>query len=372
MTYTSYALGITLSAVITLSGCGQQAKESDEDHPEHMKEEAAGTVVHLDRHKVFHAGIRVEPVQNRSIPVPLSLPGKVSFDERRLAQITARVSGRVENISAFTNDRAGQNAVLLELFSQEFLSLQNEFLQASERWRRSRYRTSEDSVAARAIYESAKQKLMVIGLTEAEIADLDVNRIPQSHLHIRAPFAGTVIESNVRRGAYVQVGTELFELADLSTLWVLADLYEKDLPLVRAGMKAFVTVAAYPDSFPATISTIYNVLDERTRTVKARVDVPNKRGRLKPEMFCTVNVQTQFGKETIKIPASALLGETEKHFVFVALNDTTFERRDVRTGVETREFAEVLDGILVGERIVVKGGFFLKSELAKETFGEEH
>ncbi len=372
MTYTTYALAITLAAVITLSGCRQQAKESDEDHNEHMKEEAAGTVVHLDRHKVFHAGIKVESVQRKSVAVPLSLPGNVSFDERHLAQITARVSGRIENVSAFTNDYAGKDAVLLELFSQEFLSLQNEFLQASERWKRSRSKASDDSVAARAIYESAKQKLIVIGLSDAEVDDLEVNRVPQSHLHIRAPFAGTIIKSNVRRGAYVQVGTELFELADLSTLWVLADLYEKDLPLVRAGMKAFVIVAAYPDSFPGSISTIYNVLDERTRTVKARVDVPNKRGRLKPEMFCTVNVQTQFGKETIKIPASALLGETEKHFVFIALNDTTFERRDVRTGVETREFAEVLDGLLVGERIVVKGGFFLKSELAKETFGEEH
>jgi RND family efflux transporter MFP subunit len=168
------------------------------------------------------------------------------------------------------------------------------------------------------------------------------------------------------------MGTELFELADLSTVWVLADIYEKDLPSVRAGMKAHVTVAAYADSFVGTIATIYNVLDEKTRTIKARVEVQNRSGKLKPEMFCTVMIETQYGKETIKIPAGALLGETEKHFVFVALNDTTFERRDIRTGRETRDFAEVLDGLLIGEKLVVKGGFFLKSELAKETFGEEH
>lgn len=85
-----------------------------------------------------------------------------------------------------------------------------------------------------------------------------------------------------------------------------------------------------------------------------------------------VKIQTQFGKETIKIPSTALMGDTEKHYVFVAINDSTFERREIRTGVETKEFAEVLDGLLIGERIVVVGGFFLKSELAKETFGEEH
>ncbi|HEV8537310.1 MAG TPA: efflux RND transporter periplasmic adaptor subunit, partial [Bacteroidota bacterium] len=129
---------------------------------------------------------------------------------------------------------------------------------------------------------------------------------------------------------------------------------------------------AYPGAFSGIVSTIYNVLDEKTRTVKARVEVENRDGKLKPEMFCSVMIQTQLGKETIKIPASALLGETEKHFVFIATNDTTFEKRDIRTGVETREFAEVLDGLLIDEHLVVKGGFFLKSELAKETFGEEH
>jgi multidrug efflux pump subunit AcrA (membrane-fusion protein) len=153
---------------------------------------------------------------------------------------------------------------------------------------------------------------------------------------------------------------------------VLADLYEKDLPLVRVGRKALVQVSAYADTFPGTINTIYGVVDERTRTVKARVVVQNRDGRITPEMCCTVKVQTALSKVTIKIPAGALLGETEKHFVVVALNDTTLETRGVRTGVEAREFAEVLDGSLVGEKIVVEGSFFLKSELAKETVGEEH
>lgn len=372
MTHLKYLTVLALTSVLLLPGCGKQNKKSEESHIEHENETAATTIVHLDKHKVYHAGIRVEPVQSKSIAVPLALLGKVSFDERRLAQITARASGRIERLNVFTNDQASGNAVLLELFSQEYLTMQNEFFQASERWKRSQELATDEKTAAKAIYESAKRKLIIIGLTEAEAAELETTRIPQTHFHVRAPFGGTIIESSVRQGEYVQVGAELFELADLSTLWVLADLYEKDLPYVHAGMKAQVEVAAYPDSFAGTISTIYSVLDEKTRTVKARVQVENRHGKLKPEMFCTVNVQTQFGKETIKIPASALLGETEKHFVFIALNDTTFERRDVRTAFETRDFSEILDGLLVGELIVVKGGFFLKSELAKETFGEEH
>ncbi len=353
-------------------GCNKEQKaETEEHHGQHTGETSETAIVHLDKHKVFHAGIKVEPVQSKSVAVPLTLPGKVSFNERRVADITSRVSGRIEKVNVFTNDRVNQNAALLELYSQEFLIMQNEFLQTSERWNRLQ-QTTEDKVTAKAIYESAKRKLAVVGMGEQELKQLESSRVPKPFFTVRAPFGGTIIESKIRQGAFVQMGTELFELADLSTVWVLADIYEKDLPQVHVGMKAQVEVTAYPDSFAGTISTVYNVLDEKTRTVKARVEVQNRKGKLKPEMFCNVMIQTQFGKQTIKIPSSALLGETEKHFVFIAVNDTTFEKRDIRTGVETREFAEVLDGLLLGEKLVVKGGFFLKSELAKETFGEEH
>lgn len=354
-------------------GCGTESKDEGEiKHDDHVAEPQEHSVVRLDKHKVFHAGILVEPVQKKSIAVPLSLPGKVSFNERKFADITARVSGRVEKLNVFVNDRVKSGDVLLELYSQEYVAMQFEFLQAVQRLMRAQQSSADEAGIARAIYESAKQKLIVAGVMEEDLRELETTQSPTTYYAVRAPFSGTILQSNVRQGAFVQTGTELFELSDLSTLWVLADIYEKDLPRIREGMKAIVEVSAYPDSFQGVITSIYGVVDEKTRTVKARIEVQNRSGKLKPEMFGTVKIQTEFGKETIKIPASALLGETEKHFVFIALNDTTFEKRDVRTGVETRAFAEILDGLLLGEKIVVKGGFFLKSELAKETFGEEH
>ncbi|MEK9136680.1 MAG: efflux RND transporter periplasmic adaptor subunit, partial [Bacteroidota bacterium] len=291
--------------------------------------------------------------------------------------------GGGEKVNAFTNDRVRDGDVLLQLYSQEFLTMQFEFLQAMQRWKRSQTGPSaggfgpqaggeEERSSAKALYESARRKLLVIGVSEDDLAELESAQTPKSYYDVRTPFDGIILESKIRLGEFVQLGTELFELADLRTLWVLADIYEKDLPHIKTGMKASVEVNAYPGSWNGTVSSVYSVVDEKTRTVKARIEVSNSNGRLKPEMFCTVKIQTQLGKETIKIPASALLGETERHFVFIAVNDTTFEKRDVRTGVETREFAEILDGLLEGETIVVKGGFFLKSELAKETFGEEH
>ena len=149
MTYLQYLVAPAVASILLLSSCARQNKESEEAHPEPTSETASTTIVHLDKHKVYHAGIQTELVQNKSTAVPLSFPGKVSFDERRLAQITARVGGRVEQVNVFTNDRVSGNAVLLELFSQEYLAMQNEFFQASERWKRSQELTNDEMGTAK-------------------------------------------------------------------------------------------------------------------------------------------------------------------------------------------------------------------------------
>ncbi|MEK7263267.1 MAG: efflux RND transporter periplasmic adaptor subunit [Bacteroidota bacterium] len=366
---------VLISTILFFFGCNkeQTEKQSDpnEQHGQHAEEQMESAIVHLDKHKVFHAGIRLEEVQKKSVAIPLTLPGKVALNERKLAMITSRLSGRIEKLFAFTNDNVTENQVVAELYSQEFLSMQLEFLQANERWKRTKEKTAEEQTTIKAIYESSKRKLLVVGVSEQDISELENTQTPKTFLEIHATISGIILENKIHQGEFVEMGKELFELANLSTLWVLADVYEKDLPFVKEGMKARVEASAIQESFDGVVNSIYNVIDEKTRTVKGRIEVVND-GKLKPEMFCTVQIQTKLGAETIKIPASALLGETEKHFVFVALNDTTFEKRDVKTGIETREFSEILDGIVVGEKIVVKGGFFLKSELAKETFGEDH
>lgn len=363
---------IALIALGLLAGCGgREEREGEVTHESHAASGEEETIVQLDAHKVFHAGLRIDSVRKKSIPIPLSLPGRVAFNEKTRAHITARVGGRVDTVQAWVNDRVEHGEALLALYSQEYQSMQFEYLQASQRWRRSRDSGRADETAG-SIFASTRRKLMVFGATDEDLQRIEHTRTPDTHFRVRAPFAGTILESTVRTGSFVETGDDLFDIADLSTLWVLADVYEKDLPLVRAGMPATVAATAYSDKATGRIADVYSVVDAKTRTVKIRVEVVNRDGKLKPEMYCTVEIQTALGTETIKIPESAVLGETEHHFVFIALNDTTFQKREIRTGVETREFVEVLDGLLEGEIIVVKGGFFLKSELAKETFGEEH
>jgi Cu(I)/Ag(I) efflux system membrane fusion protein len=376
MTYTMKSYLVTLIITVLsfgiMSCSSNENKSKDTATEEHHEEEAHSSIVHLDRHKIFHAGIKTEIVKGKSIAVPLTLSGKVGFDERKIAHITSRIPGRVEEVRVFTNDNVASNTVVAEIYSQDFISLQYEFIQAIERMERSLQGSQDEQKTAQSLYESVLQKLTILELSDDDLNDLRTSKKPKQYYSIRAPFAGTILESKVKKGMFLQSGEELFDFADLSTVWVLADVYERDLARVRTGMSAEVTTTFYPGSFYGTITSIYNVVDEKTRTVKARIELNNASRRLKPEMFCTVKIQTQFGKETIKIPSTALMGDTEKHFVFVAINDSTFERREIRTGVETKEFAEVIDGLLLGERIVVLGGFFLKSELAKETFGEEH
>lgn len=374
MPHTALLLIASLVGCFSFLGCNQEQQiKPDAQYGEHHAQEPASSIVRLDMHKVFHTGLVIEPVQRKTVAVPLILTGKVEFDERRVAHVTSRLTGRVEKLHVVTNDHVLGGAVLAEVYSQEFLSMQYELLQAAERLHRVKESSGDEWTAAQSLYRSARKRLAVVGMTDSELSTIESSKAVQTFYLVRAPFAATILSSAVRAGSVLQTGTDLFEIADLTSLWVLADVYESDLSHISEGMKVEVGVKSYPEkSFPGVITTLYSVVDEQTRTVKARVELRNDRGRLKPEMFCTIRVHTEFGKEVIKVPSGALLGETEKHFVFVVLNDTTFEKRDVRTGVETKDFSEILDGLQVGEKIVVKGGFFLKSELAKETFGEDH
>jgi len=350
------------------------SKPETEEHPHEAAEnhDENATVVTLTKHQLFHIRLESAEVTESSVPIPLTLTGKVVLNERRRAEITARLSGRVEKVSAFAGERVAAGQVLAQIFSQEFLTMQREYLQAIERTHRFGNESGDQSTA-KTISLSARRKLEVAGLSDADLRQLETIKEPMGFLPVRAPFSGAVLNTEIVQGQFVELGMHLFEIADLSTLWILADIYEQDLPRIHKGMKAQVEVTPYPrEMFPATLAEIFDVVDAQTRTVKARLEVQNSQSKLKPEMFASVHLTTELGGSTIKVPASAILGETEKHFVFVAMNDSTFERREVRTGAETREIVEVLDGLATGERIVVRGGFFLKSELAKETFGEAH
>ncbi len=366
--------GITallLMFAVALTGCGKTEKqEKTVDYPERTHSEGQSTLA-LTRHQLGHIEFAMESAEIKAVTVPLSLPARIALNDQRTAHITARVTGRVEKVHNVLGDRVRKGDVVLEVFSQEFLAMQSEFISAEERLKRMNVSQS-DYGTAKAIYESTRKKLQVIGLEDREIDSLADNHVPHALLPVRAPIGGALITGEVISGEYVQTGAKFFTIADLGVLWVIADVFEHDLPLVEEGLMGGVRVAPYPtETFRASLVRILDVVDEKSRTIKVRFEVNNVREKLKPEMFATVNINTRLGGKSLKVPSNAVMTNAGKPYVFVAINDTTFEQRSVKVGFETKAYTEILEGLKPGERVVSKGTFYLKSELARSSFVEE-
>lgn len=375
MASATYKIIITLCFIIfsmLIISCDNRSDghNEQEDYPERKHADVKNEIV-LTSHQLEHIDLKTEIVQVKEVDIPLMLSGKIALNEGLTAHITSRIRGRIEKVHALISDRVNKDEVILELYSQDFLAMQSEFIQAEERLKRIKENDAEYATA-KSIYESAKKKLEVIGLNQKEIQNLADNHTPLTLLPVRAPFAGTLISGEARLGEFVDVGQDFFILANLQNLWVLADVFEKDLTLIREGITGEVIPAAYPnDSYKAKLTRIYDVVESASRTIKARFEVSNVDNKLKPEMFVTVKVYSKLGGTNPKVSSSAIMKEKNGAYVFVALNDTTFQRREIRVGKETKDYTEILDGLKAGEKVVTRGTFYLKSELSKETFMED-
>jgi RND family efflux transporter MFP subunit len=362
---------LSLSLILILSGCGDNSNKNESaEYPERTHSSVKSEVV-LTKHQIEHINIQTEIPEMKEVEIPLVLRGKVALNEVMTAHITSRVKGRVEKVYAVISDRVKKGQPIVDLYSQDFIAMQSEFVQAEERLKRMK-ESDTDYPTARSIYESARKKLEVVGLMENEIEQLADKHTPNTVISVRAPFEGTLISGEVRLGEFVDIGKEFFVLANLQNLWVLADVFENDLPLIKEGMIGNVTITAFPDEvYKGKLTRIYDVVETASRTVKARFEVSNYNNKIKPEMFVNVLVASKLGGSNPKIKSAALMTEKESSYVFIAVNDTTFQRRNVTAGRETKEYTEIKSGIKPGEKIVTRGTFYLKSELAKETFAKE-
>jgi len=362
-----------LLIVPLLIACKGQNSTQDKSESQEAAERNSVPAVNLDPEQQQLASIRIDVVKNRSLLETISIPGRVVFDERRVAHLTARVPGRVEQVYGYLGDRVEKNALLATIYSPDYLAAQAEIIQAEERLQSTTARhDSSELRMARAIFESARRKLLVMGASEKDIEEVTASHVPKTFLEIRAPHNGTIIETNDILGHFVEIGATLFHLVDISRVWVLADVYEKDLAKIKPGLIAEIVVPAYPnEKFSGRLTTIFDVLDEASRTVKARIEVENPSGKLKPQMFGQANIRVDGNINGIVVSAESVVHENGKTFVFVALNDTTFERREVTLGAAVDSFFEVRSGLQPGEKVVTRGSFQLKSELLKEAFAEE-
>ena len=339
-----------------------EAKEYAEDsHEGHSHaEHTMGELVVTDQSRVL-ANVQTATVLNEPIHRTVSAVGTLDFAEQNRRSITARVSGRIEKLYVSQTGmtiRKGQ--ALFELHSPELMQAQNEYILAFK----NQALTSLSGGASMKIVEQMKQRLVIMGMTNEQIQKLEQNQIPPMTIIIYAPFGGTVIEKKIVEGMFVNLGAPLFDIADLSMLWNLAELYETDVAAVRVGQQAILRLQSYPnETFKGRVAFIYPVVNSESRTVKVRIETPNPHGRLRPAMYTETLFSLDAGKG-LTVPEDAILITGKQSIVWVQTQGEAnkFEARHVTTGAKFDGKVQILSGLSEGEKVVASGGFLLDSE----------
>ena len=358
----------------------------DEHGDEHADE--GSERVTLTEAAFLTAGIRTQlatATPAESTGESLGVPGQVEVDPRRIALVSSRVAGRVERLTAVAGDRVAAGAAVGSLYTPEYLVAQADLQQAVRRL--AVLAGSEDESGARALADAARRRLRLMGVPEREIERVAGGGEPSSTLALRAPIAGSIMESHVLPGAAVEAGAPVFTVADLSVVDVVAEVPERALANVRTGQRASVGIAAFPGMrFEGSVERLKDALNPETRTVQAVIHVPNGSRRLRPGMFASVELSVPGGAAAgtsgtvLTIPDAAVVTDGERRFVFVEIAERTYERREVRvaplapSGSASTRTASVIvqDGLRPGERVVISGAFTLKSELAKASLSDDH
>lgn len=351
--------------------CAPGARQNGDGPPE---ETVTKSEVVLSPEAARTARIQTAAVELRTFLTSVKATGSVSFNRKKYVRVSPRIAGRVEKVLALPGDRVAAGQVLFELFSPGLMAVEAEYLQIHGRVAAaSGSRPAEDAKLDDELLASTAAKLRLLGFEGPDFESLLSAHAPLPAFGVRAPISGTVVETEVMAGSAVEPGTCLAEVADLTTLWVLADVYEKDLAAASPGAKAELTFAAYPgEVFSGVLTLVGPVMDDRTRTVKSRLEVRNPDGRLKPGMFADVRI---FGARPISflaVPEEAVRMVEGKTVVFVETGEGTYTRRDIEKGRTVEGFVEIVKGLSASERVVTAGSFDVKAEMFKGAAEGKH
>jgi len=340
------------------------------EHPEQDSAASAGSPVagrapvRLDASRRQLIGVRTARVERRHLIKEIRTVGRVTYDESRLHHVHTKIGGWIDKLYADTTGQlVTKGQPLLAIYSPELFSSQQEFqlaLQARDRLAGS----TLPSVAASGeqLVASARRRLQLYDLTPGQIAALESGGEVTRATTIYAPMTGYVIAKNVTHGERIEPGTTLLDLADLSRLWVLADIYEYEVPFVRQGQKATMTLSYLPGrTFEGRVAFVYPVLSEQSRTVKARLEFANPDLTLKPEMYAEVRLESDLGEKLV-VPAGAVISTGERDIVFRDLGDGLLEPREVKVGARLENSVEVVEGLSEGDLVVASGNFLVDSE----------
>ncbi|MCI0485438.1 MAG: efflux RND transporter periplasmic adaptor subunit [Blastocatellia bacterium] len=330
------------------------------DHRANLPEEA----FQISPEKQQLIGVKYGEAAYMPVSKTLRAVARLAYDETKIVRIHTKIEGWVEDVYVdFTGKLVEKGQPLISIYSPELLQTQQEFLLA----RRGRDELSESPfkeavVGSESLYESARRRLELWDVTEEQIKELERTGKPTRSLKLYAPTDGFVLARSAYPRQRVTPETELYSIADLSTIWAIADIYEYEAPEIQVGQEAAMTLSYYPGrAFRGKVTYIYPQVDNMTRTLKVRLEFPNPGFALKPDMYANIEFKIDYGKRVV-VPQEAILDSGSEQLVFISHEGGYFEPRKVQLGAKVDDQVIVLAGLKPGERVVTSANFLIDSE----------
>jgi len=333
-------------------------KNNSRSEAEQAIPEAKTVNISLYRQQLI--GVQLDTVKNRRMDRTIRTIGLVAYDETRIAVINLKFSGWLEKLYI---DHVGQfvkkGRPLFSIYSPDLVATQEELMQVLPRSSKTNHNSDP---LLESLYQTARERLLLWGLSEAQVGEIIQDRKPRLRLTYYSPFTGYVIEKNALLGEYAKAGMNLYKIADLSRIWVFADIYESELSFIKTGQQARITSPYNSEiSLTGKVDYVYPTIDNKTRTAKVRLVFSNPDLHLKPEMYANVEIAVKSDHQ-LMIPETAVLNTGKRHIVFVAHGNGRFEPREIKTGRKAERYYTILEGLQAGELIVKSGNFLIDAE----------
>ena len=389
-------LAVALAAVlITFTACHSEEPSRTPSESPLAPESHAEERIELPPKAREAASLKTVAAAERPLGQVLRATAVIKANEYRLAHVSPRISGKAIEVRALLGNNVEPGQTLAFLDSLELGEKKSAFLQSrtnrevarrnctrEERLFKQQISSEKEYLEAKgeferseAAFRAAREALRLVGLADGEIDQIawGGKGHPLSHFPLLAPFAGTVVEQHITVGELIEPTESPYTIADLTTVWALLDIYEKDLALVGVGDSVEITVEAYPGvTFHGQVTYVSSLLDPATRSAQARVEIENHEGRLRPGMFATATITAPAtaGRKALAVPRDAVQQIRGKPVVFVEVQPGTYQMRQVALGQVAGADVEVISGLTADERVVTDGAFYLKATLLKEEMGE--
>ncbi len=333
--------------------------------PVYADELGDGSTVRISLDKVQKLGVRTEAATIRSLSRSIRAVGTVQVDERLLQIVSMKYEGWIEHLHAdSTGQKIRRGQPLMEVYSPGLVLAQQEYLAATSTISALKGADPESLSTARQLAEGALLRLRNWDISADQVAQLRKKGKIRRTLTVQSPVDGVVLEKSAIKGMRFMPGEVLYRLADLSTVWLMADVFEQDVGMVREGQEASVTLNAIPGkSFKGKVSFIYPTLVAETRTVKVRIELPNPGGELRPALYATVELATPSGEtQILTVPDSSVLNSGNRQVVLVERGEGLYEPRPVQIGSQGGGYVQIREGLGDGEKVVVRANFLIDAE----------